>query len=150
MTILHPIPSVFYLVKSWFSLYEYNWTYFFQSIHQICLKAILRDATTHATFYNKYFTVNKIYIVFCNYFQKRYKFFNFFTLDDVLVWKLTISVSFNKLHFPKTLEQTSSVKQVSNRPDHWLNSLTQVYPCIKQFHDAFEFTIMKIQNLHKM
>ncbi len=43
-----------------------------------------------------YKTMNYINIVFSNYLQKRYL---YFTLDDVLIWKVTISASLKKINF---------------------------------------------------
>ncbi len=46
-------------------------------------------------------TINNINIVFYYYFQRRYKFAIFSLWMDVLVRKVTISISLKKIHFPK-------------------------------------------------
>ncbi len=48
--------------------------------------------------------MNSINIVFSNCFQTRYK-FHFFTSDDKLVGKVTISARFTKIHLPMISEQ---------------------------------------------
>ncbi len=50
-------------------------------------------------------TISKISIVFSNCLQNEVHICNFFTLDDILVGKLTVSASLRKIHFPKILEQ---------------------------------------------
>ena len=58
-----------------------------------------------------YKTMGNITILFSYYFQRRYKFEFFFTLDDVLVSKVTISVSLKKKnHLQKILEQAPSTQ----------------------------------------
>ena len=50
-------------------------------------------------------TINNINIVFSSYLQKKYRFI-FFTMDDILVWKVTLFVILKKVDFPKISEQT--------------------------------------------
>ena len=52
-----------------------------------------------------YKTISNTNIVFSNCVQMRYIICNFFTIDDVLVRKVTISTSLKKNNFSKILEQ---------------------------------------------
>ena len=52
-----------------------------------------------------YKTISNINMAFSNCLEMRYIFAIFFTMDDVMVGKVTISVKLKKIHFPKISEQ---------------------------------------------
>ena len=86
-------------------------------------------------FLSFYKTINNINIALSNSFQKRYKFTHFFTLDNILVWKVTISVSFKENSFSKhflatTFNKFEQKTTHSSYDEHFQNGrLTWLPPC---------------------
>ena len=71
------------------------------SLGEISKKKLL-DIRKHSQLPPFYKAINNVN------FQKKYKFdFFFFTMDDILVWKVAIYVSWKKIHFPKIKEQAT-------------------------------------------